>query len=210
MFFLKLQYFVFFLIGASFIMTGCVGLETPHTFREDEEVKIRSKNLHAYHKELEEDIALGMYQIDLLEDAVRLKKETERTLSQQIENMEKQNKLKETEKKNLGILISNLDTELKKKTGERKTIEGNLNAEKQKTAEFEKNIGLEAGRIAEMRLKLAKIMDEYLKVQTQIDAAQTQLNKKKKSLNEVKKKSGEETPDLKKTPIKDAGKPPEK
>ncbi len=70
-------------------------------------------------------------------------------------------------------------------------MEDSLNAEKQKTAEAEKNIGLEAGRITEANAKLGKIKEELKKLEAQIPAKEKELAAKQRVKAELVKQTGE-------------------
>ena len=65
------------------LLTGCLQFETPHTFMEDEEVKIRAKNLSRYYQDLEEQIRREQYHIKLLEGTLHINLTSEQTLSEQ-------------------------------------------------------------------------------------------------------------------------------
>ena len=67
---------------------GCLQLETPHTFKEDEEIRNRAKNLHKYYQDLEEEIRLEQYHIKLLQDTLDINLTREQALAEEIQKQE--------------------------------------------------------------------------------------------------------------------------
>jgi chromosome segregation ATPase len=174
------------LVGACAVLAcaGCHPLERQHTFKEDENIRIRAKNLHSYYLELEEAIQLEQYQIKLLQDTLNLKLTEEQTLADQIQQKGESIKLKNKDKANLDAEISGLETNLKALKDKRKSLEGELKAEQEQTGGIEKSIADESGRIGKMRSNLSGTLD-------QLDALEKEMAQKQQVLESLKKKGAE-------------------
>lgn len=167
--------------SVAILLSGCLQFETPHTFMEDEEVKIRAKNLSRYYQDLEEQIRREQYHIKLLEGTLHINLTSEQTLSEQVKK--KQQRIGEltTDNNVLEGEIKSLENDLKGRQDKRKGLQGSLDAEKQKTAEIEKSIALESGRIGDARARLRRTADELKRLEEQARLQEEALKKKKET-----------------------------
>lgn len=168
------------------LSSGCLQLETPHTFREDEEIRIRAKNLHRYYEELEEAIQLEQYQIKLLQDTLNINVTRGQALAEQIQNTEKEVDRMENDLKILAQEVESLEAKLNAQKEQRKINEGNLKAEQEETAAIQKSIELEAVRMARTRAELHGTTDELARIDASIEAVRTDLAEKQELLEALK------------------------
>lgn len=168
------------------LLSSCLQLETPHTFREDEEIKIRAKNLHSYYEELEESIRLEQYHIKLLQATLNIKRTEEQTMAAQIEEKQKEINLKTKDKGILDTEIQELEKSRKLQMETRKGTEAALAAEKKKTADTEKSIGEEAGRIGRSRVRLNQTLAEMKTYEGDIAALEASVAAKKETLEKLR------------------------
>ena len=171
---------------SSLLLSSCLQLETPHTFREDEEIKIRAKNLHSYYQELEESIRLEQYHIKLLQDTLNIKRTEEQTIAAQIDEKQKEIDLKSKDKGILDTEIQELEKSRKLQMETRKGTEAALAAEKKKTADTEKSIGEEAGRIGRARVRLNQTLADMKTFEGDIAALEASVAAKKETLAKLR------------------------
>ena len=179
--------FPIILLGASSILlSSCLQLETPHTFKEDEEIKARAKNLHSYYQELEESIRLEEYHIKLLQGTLNIKRTEEQTMAAQIEEKQKEIDLKTKDKGILDTEIQELEKSRKTQMETRKGTEAALAAEKKKTADIQKSIGEEAGRIGRARVRLNQTLADMKKIEEEIAALEASIAAKRETIEKLK------------------------
>ena len=171
---------------SSLLLSSCLQLETPHTFREDEEIKIRAKNLHSYYQELEESIRLEQYHIKLLQATLNIKRTEEQTMAAQIEEKQKEIDLKSKDKGILDTEIQELEKSRKLQMEKRKGTEAALAAEKKKTADTEKSIGEEAGRIGRARVRMNQTLADMKKIEGEIATLEASIAAKKETVEKLK------------------------
>lgn len=190
---------------------ACLQLETPHTFIEDEDIRVRKKNLHQYYLELEEAIRLEQYQIKLLEHTLSTMITTEKTRANEIKARQKELDLLNKDLANLAKDIEKNNTTLSDQQKKRKGLEGNLKAEQEKTAALEKSLTMEAGRIGEARARLSQHLGEIDKIEKEIRRLEGEIPNKKKALESLRKEGAALDSELeKKKPKAEEGKAPEK
>lgn len=134
------------LAGIGVFLSSCLQLETPHSFSEQEETKMRAKNVHQYYKDLEEQIQRELHLIKLLQDTLNLHITSEQTLSKEVE---KRGKIVEQKRSDLMALnnevkaidqkLQNLSTQLEEKKKKQQELEAALKAVQEKIAAQEQN-----------------------------------------------------------------------
>jgi chromosome segregation ATPase len=141
-------------LGVALFLSGCLQLETPHNFREEEETRIRAKNLAGYYKDLEEQIDEEKTHIKLLQDTLNLYIAREQTLADEVKKREEAYNSRKNDLAALDADVTGVEARVNEQAKKRQELEAALKQEQQRTADLEKQIAAAADRIKKLKAKL--------------------------------------------------------
>ena len=196
--------------------TGCLQLETPKTLAEEEDLRVRDKNVTQTREELEEKMRRELDHIRILQNSLELTRTREKALTEELKKanegvqiLEKDKKTLEEESAGKQQEIARIQEQLDKQKAKRKELEESLAAEQNRIAATEEILERESKRIEDIWLRIsqasaelkglekeeARLTDEIKSSQDRIwrgkrilDEADTALEQDRRALEELKKR----------------------
>ncbi|MHC4942642.1 MAG: hypothetical protein ACYTG7_06420 [Planctomycetota bacterium] len=142
-------------MGMAFFLSGCLQLETPHNFREEEEARIRAKNMSSYYKELEDQIEEEKTHIKLLQDTLNLYITREQTLADEVKKREEAYNSRKKDLDALDADVTGVEARISEQAKKRQELEKALKEEQRKVAKLEQDIAGATARIENLKAKLS-------------------------------------------------------
>jgi chromosome segregation ATPase len=206
------------MVGAAlaFGSVGCLQLESPKTLAEEEDLRVRDKNITQTREELDEKMRRELDHIRILESSLELTKTREKALTEElkkvndgVQTLENDKKALEKESAAKQQELAAVQAELDKRIARRKDLEESLTAEQNRIAATEEILEREAKRIEEVWLRISQASAELKGLEKEeerldgeiknsqeriwkgrriLDEADTALAKDRRALEELKKR----------------------
>jgi chromosome segregation protein len=178
---------------------GCLQLESPKTLAEEEDLRVRDKNVTQSREELEEKMRRELDHIRILENSLELTRTREKALTEElnkanagVQTLENDMKALEERLSGKNKELTDKQKELDQKTAKRQELEESLAAELNRIAATEEILENESKRIEEVWLRISQasrelktLEGEESRLAQEIKASQELIWRNRKILDEA-------------------------